>query len=306
MQNTQGPGRRGRLAGRHAHLCALAALLTSPLAAGCGEDAEDEEEALTSDCRPYEATMDQGSANGTWPAGGADEVPVTSLTTPSDPGGGYYRIDLSGYEPAGSAGIIRVERAGEGIASSGPLIDPIPTNVHFAAAPGETYAVSAFENREPDTAPASWTATWTFTSLVDCWEPNNRRDEASRFSVDEEVEAYFFGGYVSGSTPSDAAVADWYRVRLPEATAATFTVDSLPANKSNRLRVYFEAETAPAGSTLSEDGTNTMTVTLDDVRAGDYLVEVTDFLALDATAARDAELPAHWTDTYTLRVDVQP
>ena len=262
---------------------------------------------LVSDCVPYMPTSLSDGASGMWPDADTDELVLASIIAPDDPGGGYFEIDLDGYEAFDVGGVARVELRGETIASSGASDPGAPTNVAFAAAPGESYDLVAVQFLRADSFPAPVNASWQFTSLVDCWEPNDTREEASRFLLGESVEAYFFAGYTDGRAPQDGDLDDWYVVRLEEeASSVDFTVGSLPPNKSNRFRVYREGEGSPEGSVLTEDGLDFVTVTVAPAPAGDYFLHLAEFLVYDATVPKDEPLVESWTDTYTIEVQVTP
>ena len=263
---------------------------------------------LTSDCERYDASTLSGSNTGEWRDNQVTGVVIDTVTIPEeDRGGGYVEVDLFGYENFQAGAIARVELGAEVIASSGPTGRAAPTNVAFAAAPGGSYQIVGVQNLDGQNHPIPVTASWSFTSLVDCWEPNDTRDEASRFLLGETVEAYFFAGFSGPRAPQDGELDDWYVVRLEEAaSSAEFLVESLPANKSNRFQVYYEDEERPAGSVLTEAGSDAVSVTVAPAAAGDYYLRLSEFLVPDAVAARDQPLPDNWSDTYLVEVEVTP
>lgn len=238
------------------------------------------------ECVPYAPSSAGADISGSWTASGAAGDVFETITVPVDAGGGYVTVTLQA--PAPVAPNLFVEVVPETSGSIGGVVggnnaDPHSLAFAFEVAPGRSYLLTlraANTVGGSATFPVDYTADWSFTSRVDCYEPDNDTlDTAKAIPLDLQIEASFIAGYrdVNSILTGHPTTQDWYRFELTTARAIEVSLDSVPSNVRARLSLFSEA------------GSQVGTVTAD---ATGELVTL-DFFG--------AELPAGW---YTLRANV--
>jgi len=196
-----------------------------------------------------------------------------SFTVPEDAGGGY--VEVKGI---GEAVFLGVQVANDTTntppgASTGQ--DGV-ASIRFVVAPGVTYTVHLEETGVGmDDPPQKVTFEWAFTSVVDCYEPNDTFDKAKAIDLDEKVSAFMLAGYTSGDWPSYEAHEDWYKVTLDKpgklratlSTPIALDLSIYAADGATKLEGALVLETEP-GSVEAE------------VEAGTYYIYVGLFASL--------------------------
>src|SRR5690606_22016640 len=130
------------------------------------------------ECTPYEPANFTSSITGTWSEPGESDLYPDLLPASTDPAGGYYIVTV---EAAESTPWIDIRVAGDPgaiINGSGGPMDYTIRKVAFSAHPGISYdvAVSPFFNGS--NFPETYTITWEYVGIMDCYEYNNDFDDA--------------------------------------------------------------------------------------------------------------------------------
>lgn len=259
-------------------------------------------------CLDYEPTPEGGGLGGSWEAGG--DPPRRSFSVPADPGGGYVQIDMSTTEMEVGPRIV-VQAAGDpngSIITLGSLgtDDPQSVSAVFEARAGGDYEFTGDQASSGPTRiyPVEFTASWSFSSLVDCYEPNDTPEDAREISLGVDVEAYAIAGYTRNGQ-SNEAYDDWYGVRLDAPGVLEAELVQPPGDHGMGLRIYEAGSTQAEASALQPEPGARFSVSTDgQVPAGRYLVQVRVVSAADG-AARATDIPAHFQQPYTLRARVR-
>jgi len=178
------------------------------------------------------ATIDDSLADG-------DDEEFYTITSPSDSGGGYITVKLTFNNTDATPSLAA-------FGSTAPDVGAITTNSTdlgedtpqvatslFEAAPSQSYKIRVKEWFSPATYPINYTFTWSFTSNIDCYEPNNTAETSPEINLNSTIEAYVLGGYVSDSnnfTGGDERAEDWYQITLDTETNLTFELLQTPSN----------------------------------------------------------------------------
>jgi hypothetical protein len=225
------------------------------------------------------------------------------LTTPSDPGGGYFEFSITqvgAFEP----GVVMYSVSDKGkITEIYADSEGQDLNGFLAAAAGEKYwlVVSAFAGA--NTGPEKYTLKVNFTKAADAYEPNDTKETAKPITLGTPIMALMHQGYRSGSITIDDIV-DWYTTTVA-AGNVTVKVENVPMDLEADIFV-FDSTGKMERSYSPNDGANAM-LTVMDVAAGPIYVKVMPFFisAPNDYAARikpPITLPDHFTRQYKLTV----
>jgi hypothetical protein len=118
--------------------------------------------------------------------------------------------------------------------------------------------------------------------------------------VNMPYSAYYFSGYTSAAEPAEAQLQDYYAVELAAGTA-TVKLTNAPNTYTAAIDIAPVAGDSVGNSYTVTPGAD-VTINVNDLDAGKYLIKVTNFgsgfrLAGDATA-----LPEHFTKPYEISV----
>jgi hypothetical protein len=259
------------------------------------------------ECDEYVPTPAGGDQSGDWPDPEASGSAACS--GPPDPGGGYWTVTASCDAPVNVRLIVR---SGDGPGtifseSNQGTESPQSITAIFEAAPGWSYAVEAHQAvaTDPQDYPVGWSLAWNFTSLVDCYEPNQNSTQAKQLPVDiDNVTAFMVGGHRGNSLDSDD-YADWYKLVVTEPSQLEVDLIQSPDDIRIRLRLWGlnDNQLAAAGGGSPGD---LATLTYQ-AQPGTY------FLSVEAAAIGDGavntlfdELPDHLATPYRMNVSTEP
>jgi hypothetical protein len=223
------------------------------------------------------------------------DVDFYELTTPSDPGGGYYQFSIT------EVGNVEVGLVAYSVSDKGKLTelytDSAGQDLHgfLAAAAGEKYwlAVSAFAGAND--GPAKYTLKVTFTKVADMYEPNDTKETAKPITLGTPIMAFMHQGFQAGAIKVEDVV-DWYSVTAA-AGDVTVKVENVPTNLEADVFIYDSTGKMARGYS-SNDGANAM-VTLMGVAAGPVYIQVQPFfIGADAFIER-AKAPGMVPDQFT-------
>jgi hypothetical protein len=273
------------------------------------------------ECVMYEPSEAGGDLSGSWTAevGGGDVF--RTITVPDDAGGGYVTVRVkssASIRPALFAEVVPAASGSinlTGQTTTDPAINPDPTLVEavFEVAPDRTYRLTMRGNNAAGasiTYPQPFTASWSFTSRVDCYEPNDTLETATAIPLEKPIQASFIAGFrdsnsiVSGSAPT----LDIYRFQLHAPSAVRITLSDVADDVRPRLIVYDEGG-AQIGSTALAPaaGENAVYESAGALPAGWYRVRVdTDFgvgRRSSLISNTDTAIPSHFQQDYTLVVE---
>jgi hypothetical protein len=276
------------------------------------------------ECVMYEPTVGAGGdLSGEWSTSGGDGQVVETIVVPADPGGGYVTVRLqstASMRPQLFAEV--VPEASSNIVLSGqsttdPAINPDPTLVEavFEVAPGRSYQLTLrglnAVGASP-TYPQSFTASWSFTSRVDCYEPNDTFDDATAIPMENPIQASFIAGFRdSNSIPATSEpTLDFYRFELHEATPVRITLSDVADEVRPRLVVYDEGGgQVGSGALAPAAGENAVYESAGALPAGWYRVRVdvglspSVFRRSSLISNNDTAIPPHFVQDYTLVVE---
>lgn len=276
------------------------------------------------ECVAYEPSVDVGGdLSGEWSTSGEAGQVLETIVAPADPGGGYVTVRLQSSEsmrpnlfaevvPEASSSIVLA-----GQSTTDPTINPDPTLVEavFEVAPGRSYLLTlrgANAAGASPTYPQSFTASWSFASRVDCYEPNDTLETATAIPMENPIHATFIAGFRDGNSipATSEPTLDFYRFELHAPSAVRITLSDVADEVRPRLIVYDEdGSTVGASALAPAAGANAVYESAGALPAGWYRVR-TD-VALSPSAFRrssvvsntDTAIPPHFLQHYTLVVE---
>ncbi|MFO8150327.1 MAG: hypothetical protein R6T93_08520, partial [Trueperaceae bacterium] len=204
-----------------------------------------------------------------------------------------------------------------GQTTTDPAINPDPTLVEavFEVAPSRSYQLTLRGLNAAGasiTYPQAFTASWSFTSRVDCYEPNDTIETAKAIPMENPISATFIAGFRdSNSIPATSApTLDFYRFELHAPSAVRITLSDVADEVRPRLVVYDEGGgQVGSGALAPAAGENAVYESAGALPAGWYRVRVdvglspSDFRRSSLTSNTDTEIPPHFLQDYTLVVE---
>ncbi len=275
------------------------------------------------ECVMYEPTPTTPvDISGSWTAsGGAGDV-LRTITVPADPGGGYVTVRLrstASMRPELTAEVLPEASASivlSGQTTADPAINPDPTLVEavFEVAPGRSYRLTL---RGTNTAgagityPQAFTASWSFSSRVDCYEPNDTIETAKAIPMENPISASFIAGFRDSNSiqATSEPTLDFYRFELHAPTAVRITLSDVVATVRPRLTLYNAAGTTVGSAALAPAAGENAVLTSGTLPAGWYRVRTdvaqspSAFRRSSLTSNTDTEIPPHFLQNYTLVVE---
>ena len=275
------------------------------------------------ECVMYEPTPNVGDdISGQWSTSGAAGEVVEIITVPADPGGGYVTVRLQSTEsmrPGLFAEVVPEASASinlTGQTATDPAVNPDPTLVEavFEVAPGRSYELTMRGSNAAGasiTYPQPFTASWSFTSRVDCYEPNDTLETATAIPMETAISATFIAGYRDENSieATSEATLDFYRFELHAPTVVRITLSDVPSNTRPRLFVY-DQDGGQVGSTVLAPATGQSAVyeSAGALPAGWYRVRAdvaqsgSIFRRSTIISNTDTAIPPHFLQNYTLVV----
>ena len=269
-------------------------------------DTGDTGEEPAHECTPYEPTVFEDSLSGSW-ASAQDSSHETILTVPADPGGGVLELELdTGAD--GPTAWLEIFAEGDDVgavagSSAAGTEDPQTKYIDFAVAPGQGYQINLrqWDSLPAEQYPAAYELRWRYISLVDCFEPNDTREQAREIVLGLPLEAYLHAGYTSNQFPVEA-YDDWYAVDLAEAGAIAAELVDAPGPTLRTEILITDAAGTQLGLDGSDAGGDAYTVTTGELEPGRYFVRVGVWAGQPMAIADQEPTPASWSTPYTLVV----
>lgn len=260
------------------------------------------------ECFPYGPTELSDSKPYKW------EVPNQEdfifLTTPGDPGGGYWMLEVSTDAPGNPRISIDPDPDAPGaiITTSGETDNLHKVKGQFQAYPDMSYSVRMESFLEPPAYPWPFNVSYTFFSRVDCYEPNNTLSTAKYIPRDETITAYAVAGHIDYFVASNAEhTNDWYKFRLEQDRKIRVRLTSSPSDIRMYIKLFNAAgeqlvtpETITSGG-VTDNGTLFWIETPSEVPTGTYYIQVYQHNA-ERKVVNDEPVPDHWDTPYTLMV----
>lgn len=274
------------------------------------------------ECVMYEPTPTiPADISGQWEVPDEAGQVVKVITVPDDAGGGYVTVRLRStptMRPQLFASVLPAASGGinlSGQTATDPAINPDPTLVEavFEVAPSRSYqlilrglnaaGVSA-------TLPQNFTASWSFISRVDCYEPNDTLETATAIPLEHPIQASFIAGFrdsnsiVSASEPT----LDVYRFELHAPSAVRITLSDVADEVRPRLIVYDEDGSAVGSSALAPAaGEDAVYESAGALPSGWYRVRIDTDMGAGRRSSlisnTDTGIPPHFLQDYTLVVE---
>lgn len=249
------------------------------------------------DCISTSPVSSSDQISGEWSE--ANERIVHAITSPGNPGGGYVTVELSESDPDLEPRITIDNDLEAGGAISGAI-----ERSTFEYFPNTTYLLEVYPFFNALSYPVGYSLSWTFTPIVDCFEPNNTIEDASKILLNKEYEASNISGYVDYfiSSFSDNTY-DWYRIETCEEHLMTIELSNVPDNlrltsrwmDEDNLVLYSTGPVFEGPETDFDRGRSSRNQMNKILPAGTYYIEVhADFID-EREVADDDPLPEHFT-----------
>jgi len=276
------------------------------------------------ECVMYEPTLNVGGdISGQWSTSGEAGQVVETITVPDDAGGGYVTVRIQSDTGSMRSQIFAevIPEASASISLPGqsvtdPAIDPDPSLVEavFEVAPEREYLLTLRGlNRIGGsiTYPQRFTASWSFTSRVDCYEPNDTLATAKAIPMENPITASFIAGFRDSNSieATSEPTLDFYRFELHAPTAVRITLSDVVATVRPRLTLYNAAGTTVGSAASAPAAGQSAVLTSGTLPAGWYRVRVdvglspSSFRRSSLTSNTDTEIPPHFLQNYTLVVE---
>jgi hypothetical protein len=271
------------------------------------------------ECVMYEPTPTVPvDISGSWTASGSAGDVFRTITAPSDAGGGYVTVRLqannAGIRPLLDVQVLPLVSGSIFTEATDPAVNPVPSLLEmvFEVAPGRQYQLTLRAASAPSGTifPQGYTASWSFTSRVDCYEPNDTLATAKAIPLENPINASFIAGFRdSNSLPvTSEPTLDFYRFELHAPTAVRITLSDVVATVRPRLTLYNAAGSTVGSAALAPAAGQNAVLTSGTLAAGWYRVRVDTgnppALAREAHTSRENEtIPPHFLQNYTLVVE---
>jgi hypothetical protein len=230
-------------------------------------------------------------------------------TAPTDQGEGYLTVALTDFDPHGRVSFRILSALDNGlITSDDNASDGASVTRHIPVEPGARLIVELSSFVYSGAKASRFTATMTFTPLVDKYEPNNSAAAASRIQLGQPVRALMVAGYDTSTRPVDPATAawdDWYKIEIPTgAQTLSVQITDLPASLGLNAEIWSLDRTESLGSkTVNFHGATATTFTSSrPISSGAYLRIWSDPPTKSEIVSRFQTVPENFTQPYTLLV----
>jgi hypothetical protein len=250
-----------------------------------------------------------------WQKVGPDDIGELSITAPADLGGGYIEVSVVAAHADVRPWLEITTGADNGAitagssAGNGAGFDVPARRYAFEAAPGQTYKIRTWQffSAPPEAYPVSYTIEWKFTSLVDCYEPNDSAAEAKPIKMGDTIEAYAAAGHVTNGIDYDRFV-DWYSFEV--AAEAPAKVELLQAPGTS-LRMGIRIFDAAGAKQLAEGGGTTGgelfdATTANPLAPGSYRIAVETKARASFEDTNDLASREEWKTPYRIRLTNTP
>lgn len=209
---------------------------------------EPEPEQEIDECAPYEPDNFTNSITGIWSEPNESDEYPNLLPAVTDPAGGYYIVTVESEE---STPWIDIRIEGD----AGAIINGSSTTttrkVAIAAHPGISYdvAVSPFFNGS--NFPETYTISWEYIGIMDCYEVNNDFDEAKFIPKNEIITAFANRGNEGYGIQEEHQ--DYYKVVLTEPSKIQVELLQSPSDNFISMAMFtFDESSGAHSSVISE------------------------------------------------------
>lgn len=263
------------------------------------------------ECIDYMPTQVSGNITDDWSVVNETDTFSGLLATPPDPGGGFWQVSVSTGAPATPAvNVFGSDPNAGGVTAGAASVDEQSATASFLAYPNQSYTVETTERTNAPTQDYPWdyNLSYSFQSRVDCYEPNDVRQDARWIPSGEPIEAFALAGYGNNNAVVNDAKSDWYRVNVSGPDLRVELLRS-PSDIRMTMTLFYSGEAVPAPMDfiVTEPGGINQTgrlFYLQNIRAlepGTYFLHVIHDFAT-RNVAQDTPIPDHWNTKYQLIV----
>jgi len=267
------------------------------------------------DCVPYDPAVFDGNFQSDWSI--VNEVDAFSIMSvpSSDYGGGIVNISVQTDSPVSPClNLFAGSALATGIATGSNQTSS--RTYRFIGHPGTLFSgeTTDCDNAPSDEYPWDYTISWTYSGIMDCYEPNDTFEQAKAIPKNQNISAYGVAGFVEGNTGIyEDQTYDWYKVTITEPTKIRATLNSCP----NDIHMHFRFFKNTNGN-ISSIPVNTVQISGEAHAPGStYYIETNNVLEpgtylLEAHRLRGAGVPdivadgegnpEHWTTPYSFSV----
>lgn len=271
------------------------------------------------ECVKYEPTMAGKEIGGNWDAPGPEFAKVHQILAPADPGGGYVTVKLQANDGMRAGMTVEVLPDAPGSIFSGATSaathdNPTGIEVVFEVAPNRTYLVSLYAASATTAVgfPQKFEASWSYTSRVDCYEPNDTFESAKAIPLGKSIEATFVSGYRDANSIEAASepTLDFYWFELHEPSAVRITLSDVPETVRPRIWLFDSVRNQVGSTALAPAaGADAVYASAGPLAAGRYRVQVdagqsgSALMRRADTSRKGEESPPHFRQNYRLVVE---
>ncbi|PIB30442.1 hypothetical protein [Maribacter sp. 4G9] len=266
------------------------------------------------DCMPYEPMNDENTINEFWDAINETDLYTGLLPAVTSPGGGYYTVVLT--NDSGAVPGLKVTSSDDtsgAIANStaAATSDENTRTTSFLVYPEVSYDIAAhYSSHVPaGTSPTPYEIIWSYTDIVDCYEPNDEFSEAKAIPKNEIIEAYALTGHINNSvTYGEPQSYDYYSIQLRKPAKIKVELLEVPSSVNLNVKVFTTdgqqliTDYEEVSGVVSEDGAIYNTQTSSILEEGKYIIRVTIGGSRPTVVNDDQDIPDHWNSPYTFKV----
>ena len=263
---------------------------------------------------PYEPMNDGNTINEFWDAINETDLYTGLLPAVTSPGGGYYTVVLtndSGVVPGLKVTSSNDTTGAISNSTAAATSDENTRTTSFLVYPGVSYDIAAhYSSHVPaGTSPTPYEIIWSYTDIVDCYEPNDEFSEAKAIPKNEIIEAYALTGHINNSvTYGEPQSYDYYSIQLREPAKIKVELLEVPSSVNLNVKVFTTngqqliTDYEEVSGVVSEDGAIYNTQTSSILEEGKYIIRVTIGGSRPTVVNDDQDIPDHWNSPYTFKV----
>ncbi len=208
------------------------------------------------ECTPYDASSTSGVISGNWTDSSEVDEYIGLLPAVADPAGGFYTITITteGVNPW-----IDISKSGtdntviNGSNGGGSNV----RSVAFSTEPGISYDLYLHPfTYEGGEWPRSYTISWEYTGIMDCYESNDTFGDAKFIPKGETIEAFANWNYEGDGSFEN--YSDIYKVVINEPLKLQFELSQSPSDNFIYMRFHREDESTIIATTNYVSGDHTI------------------------------------------------
>ncbi|MDO5655967.1 MAG: hypothetical protein Q4G27_07485 [Flavobacteriaceae bacterium] len=193
------------------------------------------------ECTPYDPESGAIVISDTWSEPNEVDFYPGFLPAMSDRAGGYFIVTLSS---SGSLPWIDIRSPGTEIPiinGAGPS-DETVVKVAISAQPGLSYDVFVKPFINGENFPETYTLSWEYHGIMDCYEANDTFDQAKFIPKNQSIEA-MANRNNEGSISTQEKFKDFYKVILTEPAKIQVELEESPSDNFVELKIYNHNQT---------------------------------------------------------------